>query len=183
MWAFNSLDDLEAGPRAAFQRRFGVSDLQEPGTAAFNVFQAGLYAAGQLDALRGPEHHPGRARGRAVPVAGRTPTSAWSTTRRSPSTPARCPAATPSGRRAWASTGTWTAATRSLRGGIGIFSGRPPYVWVSNAYSINGLSQVEVTCNAQRLGRRRAGVHHRPERPAVRLRRRHHAAHRAGQPG
>src|SRR5262249_31758565 len=33
-----------------------------------------------------------------------------------------------------------------VRGGVGVFSGRPPYVWVSNAYAINGLSQVEVTC-------------------------------------
>jgi len=33
-----------------------------------------------------------------------------------------------------------------VRGGVGVFSGRPPYVWVANAYSINGLSQVELTC-------------------------------------
>jgi hypothetical protein len=37
-------------------------------------------------------------------------------------------------------------ATTIVRGGTGVFSGRPPYVWVSNAYSINGLSQVELTC-------------------------------------
>ena len=35
---------------------------------------------------------------------------------------------------------------RRVRGGAGVFTGRPPYVWVSNAYSINGLSQIELTC-------------------------------------
>ena len=33
-----------------------------------------------------------------------------------------------------------------VRGGVGIFSGPPPYVWVSNAYTINGISQVQLTC-------------------------------------
>jgi hypothetical protein len=37
-------------------------------------------------------------------------------------------------------------ANTIVRGGVGVFSGRPPYVWVANAYSINGLSQVELTC-------------------------------------
>jgi hypothetical protein len=34
-----------------------------------------------------------------------------------------------------------------LRGGIGVFSGRPPYVWVSNAYGNTGLEQQTVFCN------------------------------------
>jgi hypothetical protein len=42
--------------------------------------------------------------------------------------------------------------TTILRGGAGIFSGRPAYVWVSNAYLGNGLSQVELTCDASRGG-------------------------------
>jgi hypothetical protein len=37
--------------------------------------------------------------------------------------------------------------TRSIvRGGVGVFTGRPPYVWVSNAYTGNGLSQFEIRC-------------------------------------
>jgi hypothetical protein len=35
-----------------------------------------------------------------------------------------------------------------VRGGVGVFSGRPAYVWVSNAYAMNGLSSVELTCLA-----------------------------------
>ena len=29
-----------------------------------------------------------------------------------------------------------------VRGGVGIFSGRPPYVWMSNAFTNTGLEQV-----------------------------------------
>jgi len=34
-----------------------------------------------------------------------------------------------------------------MRGGVGVFSGRPPYVWVSNAYSNTGLEQVTQICD------------------------------------
>ena len=33
-----------------------------------------------------------------------------------------------------------------LRGGVGIFSGRPPYVWLSNAYGNTGLEQASLIC-------------------------------------
>src|SRR3989475_821477 len=39
-----------------------------------------------------------------------------------------------------------------LRGGVGIFSGRPPYVWVSNAYGNTGLEQRTVLCNGAASG-------------------------------
>ncbi|MEO8449208.1 MAG: TonB-dependent receptor [Gemmatimonadota bacterium] len=34
-----------------------------------------------------------------------------------------------------------------VRGGVGIFSGRPPYVWLSNAFTNTGLEQVILTCD------------------------------------
>jgi hypothetical protein len=37
--------------------------------------------------------------------------------------------------------------TSIVRGGIGVFSGRPPYVWMSNAFVNTGLEQVELTCS------------------------------------
>ena len=33
-----------------------------------------------------------------------------------------------------------------VRGGVGIFSGRPPYVWLSNAFGNTGLEQATLTC-------------------------------------
>jgi len=34
----------------------------------------------------------------------------------------------------------------SVRGGVGIFSGRPPYVWIANAYTNTGREQQTVIC-------------------------------------
>jgi hypothetical protein len=34
-----------------------------------------------------------------------------------------------------------------LRGGVGVFTGRPAYVWVSNAFGGTGLEQATLTCN------------------------------------
>lgn len=34
-----------------------------------------------------------------------------------------------------------------LRGGVGIFSGRPPYVWISNAFGNTGLEQATLVCD------------------------------------
>jgi len=33
-----------------------------------------------------------------------------------------------------------------VRGGVGVFAGRPPYVWVSNAYANSGLTQALLSC-------------------------------------
>ncbi len=39
-----------------------------------------------------------------------------------------------------------------LRGGIGIFSGRPPYVWISNAFGNTGLEQTTLICDGAFTG-------------------------------
>ncbi len=39
-----------------------------------------------------------------------------------------------------------------LRGGIGVFSGRPPYVWVSNAFTNTGLEQATLICDGPLTG-------------------------------
>jgi outer membrane receptor protein involved in Fe transport len=36
----------------------------------------------------------------------------------------------------------------TLRGGVGVFTGRPAYVWVSNAFSNTGMEQATLTCSA-----------------------------------
>ena len=52
-------------------------------------------------------------------------------------------------------------------------AGRPPYVWVTNAYANSGLTQALLSCN----GARDSDLHHRPRVAADHLRRR-----RRGQP-
>jgi outer membrane receptor protein involved in Fe transport len=37
-----------------------------------------------------------------------------------------------------------------VRGGVGIFAGRPPYVWVSNAYGGTGITSTSLQCQASR---------------------------------
>jgi hypothetical protein len=37
--------------------------------------------------------------------------------------------------------------TTVVRGGVGVFTGRPAYVWVSNIYGNTGLEQATLTCN------------------------------------
>lgn len=37
--------------------------------------------------------------------------------------------------------------TTVVRGGVGVFTGRPAYVWVSNAFGNTGLEQATLTCN------------------------------------
>jgi hypothetical protein len=41
--------------------------------------------------------------------------------------------------------------TTQLRGGLGIFSGRQPYVWISNLYGNTGLATVQISCSGLTL--------------------------------
>jgi len=151
VWTFENLDDFEAGRASAFQRRFGVSDLQEPGTADFNVFQLGFYAQDSWTPFQGLTVTPGVRMD--VPLL-----SAGNVNERLVANEA-FPINTgeiPSGNMLWSPRlgVNWDVdgGDTILRGGVGVFSGRPPYVWISNAYSINGLSQVELTCQRARGG-------------------------------
>ncbi len=38
-----------------------------------------------------------------------------------------------------------------VRGGVGVFTGRPPYVWVNNAYANSGLTQATLSCNGSAI--------------------------------
>ncbi|HYK83249.1 MAG TPA: TonB-dependent receptor [Gemmatimonadales bacterium] len=38
-----------------------------------------------------------------------------------------------------------------VRGGVGLFAGRPPYVWISNAFSNTGLEQATLVCQGAAL--------------------------------
>jgi len=146
VWAFNSLNDFEAGNAVAFQRRFAVSDVQEPGTAAFKVAQLGFYLQDEWSLLNNLKVTPGMridvpflTKANTNPVLVNNDALSIDTSK------------VPSGNILWSPRlgFNWDVdgqATTVVRGGTGIFSGRPPYVWVSNAYAINGLSQVELTC-------------------------------------
>ena len=42
----------------------------------------------------------------------------------------------------------WGTGTNQLRGGVGVFTGAPAFVWYSNAYANNGLGLVQLTCGS-----------------------------------
>src|SRR5205823_912531 len=156
VWAFDCINNtdcpagdphsLENGDPSAFQRRFGVSPLQDPGTATFRVAQWGFYAQDEWSPLDNLSVTPGLRID--VPFLSHANSNPALTTN------AAFPLDTgkvPSGNILWSPRlgFNWDVdgqANTIVRGGVGIFSGRPPYVWVSNAYSINGLSQVQLTC-------------------------------------
>jgi outer membrane receptor protein involved in Fe transport len=153
VWTFNSLDDFEAGTASTFQRRFGVSNRQEPGTAAFDVYQLGLYAQDSWSPFQGLTVTPG--------VRMDVPFLSEANVNERLVNNAAFPIDTsevPSGNVLWSPRlgANWDVdgGDTIVRGGVGVFSGRPPYVWVANAYSINGLSQVELTCQRTTGSRR-----------------------------
>jgi hypothetical protein len=152
VWAFDCLNaadcpnSLEAGKPVAFQRRFGASTLQEPGTAKFNATQLGLYVQDEWAAVRGLTLTPGVRMDLPILPKGVQNTVVLN----SPTLPIDT-SQIPSGNILWSPRlgFNWDvdgSANTVVRGGIGVFSGRPAYVWVSNAYTINGLSQVQLTC-------------------------------------
>ena len=147
-WAFNSLAEFDAGTPAAFQRRFGVTNLQEPGTARFRVSQWGFYAQDEWSARETLSFSLGLRMD--VPILSHAITN-YQLLNNSPL--AINTGTTPTGNPLWSPRlgFNWDVQGNSdtiVRGGVGIFSGRPPYVWVSNAYTVNGLSQVELDCTS-----------------------------------
>jgi outer membrane receptor protein involved in Fe transport len=152
VYAFNSLDDFEAGNVAAYQRRFGGSDLLDPGTAKFSAYQIGLYVQDEWSVFENLTVTPGF----RVDV----PFLSDAVTNPRLAANALLPIDTgeiPSGNlllspRVGFNWNIFGNASTILRGGAGVFTGRPPYVWLSNAYVVNGLAQVELTCNAANGG-------------------------------
>jgi hypothetical protein len=146
VWAFDSLDAFEAGTASAFQRRVGLSDDLDAGTAEFDVFQTGWYVQDEWAVTKNLTIMPGlRLDVPFLSDAFTNPVLAANEAFRIDT------GEVPSGNLLWSPRlgFNWDVDgdTRSiLRGGVGVFTGRPPYVWVSNAYTGNGLSQFEIRC-------------------------------------
>ncbi len=147
VWAFNNLDDFEAGTAIAFERRFNASALQDGGTAKFGVTQLGAYVQDDWQPLANVTITPGFRVDLPIPQVGKTNPALVNNPALPIDTgkiPQYNPLWSPRVGFNWDVDG---ASNTVVRGGVGLFAGRPPYVWLSNAYSINGLSQVQVTCS------------------------------------
>ena len=150
-WYFGSLDSLEAGLPNQYVRAIPAALAGVPGgradgpIAQFNVRQYGLYAQDQWTPFRNFNLTAGlRADIPTFPL--------------SPPTNVKLQSILgidtgefPSGNVLWSPRLGFNYDVRGdeqtiLRGGAGVFSGRPPYVWLSNAYANSGLEQASVSC-------------------------------------
>jgi outer membrane receptor protein involved in Fe transport len=146
-WAFNSLDAFASGTPAAFVRNLPVSDAQEAGVADFNVAQFAFYVQDEWSPIENLSLSPGvRVDVPFLSAAVANPVVLASTA---------LPIDTskiPTGNLLWSPRlgvnfdvdGT---SDTVLRGGVGVFTGPPPYVFLSNAYSGNGLSKIMLSCS------------------------------------
>ncbi|HVX89383.1 MAG TPA: hypothetical protein VG940_10680, partial [Gemmatimonadales bacterium] len=151
-WTFSSIDSLEAGTPARFDRALPAASANIPGGRAdgpisdFEVRQYGLYAQDQWTPFRNFNLTLG--------IRADIPTF--------PLTPPTNPSFKnifgidtgefPSGNTLWSPRLGFNYdvsgdASMLIRGGVGVFSGRPPYVWLSNAYGNSGLEQAQLSCS------------------------------------
>lgn len=145
-WTFNSLDDLAAGNPSAFRRgvpyRQGL-DLN----ARFSVNQLAAY--GQTEWTVSPDFLITAGVRYDVPLVGDTPEA-------NPDVAAAYGRSTdevPSGNgiispRVGFNWDVFGDQSTQVRGGAGIFTGRYPYVWLSNLFSNTGRFQVTASCSA-----------------------------------
>jgi hypothetical protein len=154
-WTFSSLANFQAGIASRFDRAMPAAGFVPGGradpTARFDVRQWGLFAQDRFSPLPNLTL--------TVGIRADIPTF--------PSTPPSNPTFKaldwvfdgqnldtgifPSGNVLWAPRFGFNYDHRGqgdliLRGGVGVFSGRPPYVWLSNAFGNSGLEQVQLTC-------------------------------------
>ncbi len=146
VWSFSSLDSLAAGTPSAFQRRI-PTELQPKGPIALiGAQQFGLYVQDQwspserisftiglradIPLINSPRTNPALLNDPELPInTGDFPNAniLWS----------------PRLGFNWDVTGQ---ARSIVRGGVGVFSGRPPYVWLSNSFTNTGADFIQVTC-------------------------------------
>ncbi|EDM36137.1 hypothetical protein PBAL39_19679 [Pedobacter sp. BAL39] len=140
-WQFNSLADFEANRPSRLEVIFPIGD--NPGEAKFGAAQLGFY--GQDDIQVTPELRFTAGLRVDVPLFFDTPlanpVAVSSFGYRTDITPKSRPLVSP---RIGFNYDVFGNKTLQLRGGTGIFTGRVPFVWLSNQFSNNGLLTGEV---------------------------------------
>ena len=147
-WMFNSLADLQAGTAELYEITLPGDPVLAPNGAVadFSVKQIGAFLQDQWTLNR-----------RATVTAGLrmdVPYFKAPTTNPNLTADPNLPINTgefPSGNALWSPRVGFNVdadgrGTTIVRGGVGIFSGRPAYVWLSNAYVGTGLETVTLTC-------------------------------------
>jgi hypothetical protein len=148
VWAFNSLDSLEQGLAQAFQRR--IANPARGSTRPIANISASQFGFFAQDAWSPSERVTVTFGLRAdVPLISKPPVN--QALLNDPNLPINS-GQFPDANVLWSPRAgfNWDVSGRSnsiLRGGIGIFSGRPPYVWLANSFTNTGADFIQVTCN------------------------------------
>jgi hypothetical protein len=140
-YEYNSLQDLQNGDVGFYQR---VIPLVGDGSAKFSVSQYGFYAQDEWQVM--PNFRLSMGVRVDIPVF---PDKPLDNPLVSQNFPGISTATAPSGNLLWAPRlgFNWDVngdRTTQVRGGVGIFTGRPAYVWISNQYGNTGNTQSEV---------------------------------------
>jgi hypothetical protein len=143
VWTFANLNDFQNGIASNFRKAF---ILQNEGNVFFDALQTALYVQDQWQArsnlnftigLRADVSSFLKDVGYSAPID-----SAYG--RRTDDIPKRSVQFSPRVGFNWDIGGD---QVNQLRGGVGLFVGTPPYVWMENAYINNGLTTVFLNCN------------------------------------
>ncbi len=145
-WYFDSLADLEANTPSYYEISLPFPGLTDP-AARFGVLQLGAYV--QDEWTVNPQLTLTYGLRVDVPFMLDDPhenaTFFQATGRHTSNMPSGNPLWSPRLGFNWRAPITSTYRTQ-IRGGAGIFSGRPPYVWLSNAYGNTGQETVLLRC-------------------------------------
>ncbi|MEO7823779.1 MAG: TonB-dependent receptor, partial [Gemmatimonadaceae bacterium] len=143
VWTFTNLTNFDNGVASSFRKAF---ILQNDGNVFFDALQTALYVQDQWQVrsnlnftlgLRADVSSFLKNVGYSAPID-----SAYG--RRTDDIPKRSVQFSPRVGFNWDIGGD---QTNQLRGGVGLFVGTPPYVWMENAYINNGLTTVFLNCN------------------------------------
>ncbi|MFN0178467.1 MAG: TonB-dependent receptor domain-containing protein [Gemmatimonadales bacterium] len=145
VWTFASADALDAGTPNRYELSFGTAARPEGPIADWGVKQLGGYLQDRWNLsdrvaltfgvrVDVPLHD--------APVANAAFTAAFPGLR-TDDFPSGNLAIAPRFGFNW---DVWGSGETILRGGVGIFAGRPPYVWLSNAFTNTGQEQFTLVC-------------------------------------
>lgn len=142
VWNFNSIDDFEAGRASGFRKAFILS---QGGNAYFDALQTALYAQDQWTATPRMTVTAGLRADISNFLKDNSYALAIDTAYGRHETPKRAVQFSPRLGFNWDATGD---QVNQVRGGLGLFVGTPPYVWMENAYVQNGKVITFLNCGA-----------------------------------